>query len=123
MKVKDALNELRAANPRSAWDRGVNEYAIELLDWGIDPERELGGMDARGLRRLLLNGAGSWQEYSYSGCALVFDEDICRRLCSPSKQEATRHGEWNPSWDETWLDMQARALDEAFWKIRRMARR
>lgn len=44
MKVKDALNE----------------YAIELLDWGIDPERELGGMDARGLRRLLLKGAGSW---------------------------------------------------------------
>ena len=45
MKVKDALNELRAANPRSAWDRGVNEYAIELLDWGIDPERELGDME------------------------------------------------------------------------------
>ena len=39
------------------------------------------------LRKKLLNGAMDWLEYSEAGCALVYDEDIAERLCTPGLKE------------------------------------
>ena len=109
-------NTIELMTPRSAWNKGVQAYALELLDdeW-INLDNIKNGKDE--LKTHLLNGAKNWREYSYGGCSLIYDGDIAERLCSPSELKKTRDGERNPNANETWLDCQARALGQAFWLI------
>ena len=69
---------LTSRHDKSAWDRGVTAYALDLLDASADSSA------AELDRSSLLNGASSWTEYSYGGSALIFDSDIAERLCTPS---------------------------------------
>lgn len=114
--MKKALESLDSRKDRSAWDRGVTAYAHELL--GNVVENVEGGYCAAPQTRaefcrFARNGAGTWWEYSYSACALVCDCDIAERLCTPSELKKKRGGELNPNSRETWLDVQARALNQA----------
>ena len=61
----------------------------------------------------MLNGAASWAQYSDGGCALIYNGDIARRLCTASELKRTRDGQRNPNANETWIDVQARALSQA----------
>ena len=101
------MNELKARynKVRSAWERGVTLYAIDLLDT-LDEGDEL-------TRENLLNGARDWKEYSEGGRSLIYDKDICLRLCAPWEMKRTKYGELRPNKSETWLDVQARALYQA----------
>jgi hypothetical protein len=95
---------------RSAWSRGIKAYAVELvesLEDGADLSNE------RLLEKALLNGAGDWQQYSESGCALCYNADIAERLCSASELKRVRGGERQPNSRETWLECQSRALWQA----------
>lgn len=92
----------------SVWNRGVRKYAKELLEKARD-----NGITERPTREQLLNGASSWQEYSFAGCSLISPRDICARLATPSEQRAKKNGELPPNKRETWLDVQARALHQA----------
>lgn len=123
-KMKKALDEEKT---RSAWGRGVKEYATELLDdlaeairggW-FDPA-DIGAPLM--LKRQLLNGASDWHQYSWGGCSLIYNEDIAARLCSPSELKRTRNGERRPNAREDWLDTQARALYQAAALVQRIAR-
>ena len=122
MAIMAAIDTIRATitnrRTRSAWDKGVTLYALELLD-------NLRDLPAAGnrqeIKKALLNGARDWSEYSYGGCALIYDGDIAARLCSPSEFRRTRGGEWNPNRRENWLDVQTRALYQAFRLICRAA--
>lgn len=96
----------------SAWERGVILYADELLDNVWD--------DGKITERTLLNGARNWQEYSESGCSLIYDEEICHRLCPPWEIKRKRGGDLPPNSRETWLDVQARALLQAAMLIIRI---
>ena len=101
---------------RSAWSRGVKEYAVELvesLEDGADLSNE------RLLRKALLNGAGDWRQYSEGGCALCYNADIAERLCSPSELKRVRGGKRQPNSRENWLECQARALAQAAALVRR----
>ena len=98
---------------RSAWDKGVQEYASEIL-WNLDAPY----LSTETLEGTLLNGAKDWKQYSYGGCALIYDGDIAERLCTPSELKRKKGGQLQPNSRETWLDVQARALKQAFWKIR-----
>ena len=95
---------------RSTWNIGIKTYALELLKEVTDEQLEecvLSGHHARvTLRNLLLNGAKTWDDYSYGGHSLILDKDIANRLCSPSKLKKCK--------DEIWLDVQALALAQAF---------
>ena len=95
---------------RSAWGRGVKEYAFELID---TIEDEDAFSNRRMLEKALLNGASNWSEYSWGGCSLIYDGDIAERLCTPSELKKTRNGERKPNHSEEWLDTQARALSQA----------
>jgi len=64
-------------------------------------------------RDILLNGAHDWIEYSYGGCSFIFDSDIAERLCTPSELKKKKGGELQPNSYELWLDVQARALNQA----------
>jgi hypothetical protein len=117
------IKELRIAieneKARSAWGRGVKEYALELIA-EMDDNKEFYGSPAD--KKELLNGAYNWSEYSWGGCSLIYDGDIAERLCSPSELKKTRNGERRPNTREEWLDVQARALYQASNKIMRLAK-
>jgi len=106
----------RADWNRSAWGRGVTQYALEILD-SIDCENVRDLYTRAELERLALNGAESWSQYSQGGCSLIYDADIAERLCTPSELRKTRGGEREPNARESWLQVQARALRQAFGKI------
>ena len=93
----------------------MKQYALELVEAaGAELIRD-------NLKSALLNGAETWAQYSYGGCALVYDSDIAERLCSPSEYKRKRGGELAPSSCESWLDCQARALSQAARLISRNA--
>ena len=82
---------LNARKDRSAWNRGVTAYALNLQDAFIDAS----AVDLE--HSALLNGASSWAEYSYGGSALNYDSDIAGRLCTPSELKRKRGGELPPN--------------------------
>lgn len=119
--------ELEARKDRSAWDKGVTEYALELveqlgeqIDGGYFDELDL--TESKKVRAALLNGAANWSQYSWGGCSLIYDGDIAERLCCPSELKKTRNGERRPNSQEEWLDVQARALYQAANRICRHIR-
>lgn len=113
-------NKLR----RSAWDRGVNAYAHELLDT-LEEQIDGGYFDPENLaapklvEKALLNGAQDWSQYSWGGCSLCYDHQIAERLCTPSELKRKRGGELRPNSREEWLDTQARALFQASNHVKR----
>lgn len=103
-EILKKINE-RYSKARGMFNRGILKYAIDLLECvpaNVTPTKEM-----------LLNGAESWEQYSYGGCALCYDGDICERLCPPSECKKKDFGRLQPNRDETWLDLQARALKRA----------
>ena len=120
MKAYETINAKKA---RSALERGVREYAAELLT-DLDESISGGWFDAEDLtaplmiKKALLNGADSWSQYSWGGSSLIYDSDIAERLCNPSELKKTRGGERRPNSREEWLDCQARALGQAAYKVR-----
>ena len=113
-------NELENRKDRSAWDKGVTIYALELLD-EIKESIDYNGKEPETLeelKRIALNGAENWDEYSWGGCSLIYNGDIAERLCTPSELKKTRNGERRPNSLEEWLDVQARALRQAYNRIK-----
>ena len=93
----------------SKWAKGVQEYAAELYQNMIDNNLPI-------TEENLLNGAKNWKEYSLGGSSLVYDCDIAERLATPSEVKACTRKDSslrNPNKNETWLDVQARALYQA----------
>ena len=115
--IAEIRQEIENKKPRSAWDKGVKEYALELLE-DMENERKLAketdmAVYPATLEAELLNGAMNWKQYSWGGCSLVYDMQIAKRLCSPSELKKTRNGERQPNASEQWLDVQTRALHQA----------
>lgn len=64
--------ELEARKDRSAWSKGVTVYALELLEEYQERAAYEGreAADRAEFKAWLLNGADSWESYSYGGsCA------------------------------------------------------
>lgn len=116
---EEIKKNLETRKDRSAWNKGVTVYALEMLDdvaesidySGKEPETRAE------LKALALNGAENWEEYSWGGSALIYNGDIAERLCAPSELKKTRGGERRPNSREEWLDTQARALYQAFRRL------
>lgn len=115
MLVRDVIAELRARRDRSAWDRGVTAYALQMLEELETPELYPEVVD-----KSLLNGAPSWHDYSWGGCACIYDRQIAERLCTPSELKKTRGGERRPNPHEEWLDVQARACFQACLRVKQI---
>ena len=121
--IYDAMREaLEARKERSAWGRGVNAYAVDLVDNLQERAAYEGRNPAAGAecREWMLNGAQDWNQYSWGGSSLIYDCDIAERLCTPSELKKTRHGERRPNSREEWLDTQARALYQACNRVSRI---
>lgn len=115
--------ELEARKDRSAWSKGVTVYALELLEEYQERAAYEGreAADRVEFKAWLLNGADSWESYSYGGSSLIYNGDIAERLCCPSEYKRTREGERRPNSREEWLDVQARALYQAACRLSRIA--
>ena len=123
-KLAEIQGELAKQTARSAWGRGVLVYASDLLE-DIAERAEYEGKEPETFAELkdyALNGAKDWTQYSYGGSALIYDYDSARQLCTPSELKKTRDGERRPNSREEWLDVQARALNQAFNKLWSIAR-
>lgn len=120
--ITDSMTEyIKAVAARSAWGKGVKKYAIEITQTISEHVEHCGVFPAtvQELKAVALNGAKDWIDYSYGGNSLIYDGDIAERLCCPSELRRTKGGERNPNSYETCLDVQARALAQAFVIVRR----
>ncbi len=125
------LDLLKETKANSAWERAVKAYAVGLIedhissittydDNGVTMIRNPGKdfeplvYSTETLEEVLLNGAENWRQYSWGGCSLIYDSDIAGALCTPSELKRTRNGELPPNSQEEWLDVQARALYQAY---------
>lgn len=103
---------------QSQWAKGVAIYAEEMREF-----LRYENLDAT--KENLLNGASDWRQYSYGGNALIYDYDIAERLATPSeiKHQTRKDGLSSmANSHETWLDVQARALNQACYKVLRGAK-
>lgn len=119
MKIEYVRQQIQASKARSAWQRGVNTYALELLDSleeRIDYEKREPA-NPRELVAWLLNGAQDWTQYSEDGCALIYNYHIAERLCNPSELRKLINSRGvlkdRPNARENWIECQARALYQA----------
>ena len=103
---------------KSAWSNGVNEYALELLEFYAENYDEV---NLPSLQKELLNGTVSWHSYSWYGMSLIYDFDIAQRLCTATELKKTRNGQRKPNRYEDWLDVQGRALFQAYKRIKEIA--
>lgn len=110
------LNDCNEKPERSTWGRGVQTYAVEIAETLADQTREVEHTLAA-MEHIALNGARDWSQYSWGGCSLVYDEDIAKLLCTPSEFKRKRNGALPPNSSEEWLDVQARALNQAFYRV------
>ena len=112
MTIKELINAIKASKARSAWTRGVKEYALNLVEASYEKDTDIVKTDVS----LYLRGAENWKEYSYGAhsYALVYDYDIAERLCTPGELRKTDCGRKQPNSKENWLDVQARALYQAY---------
>lgn len=79
---KTLLAEVKKSySRRSQWERGVYEYAREIVENTAPIPR---GLNRKLLMRHFLNGAADWEESSFGGCYLIYSEDIAERLAPPS---------------------------------------
>lgn len=119
----DIKETLETRKDRSAWDKGVTIYALELLEEYAERAAYEGRQAANTaeFKEWLKNGASDWDQYSWGGSSLIYNSDIAERLCCPSELKKTRNGERRPNSHEEWLDTQARALCQAAGRLTRAA--
>lgn len=122
--MNDAItNELNARNDKSAWNKAVTTYALELVEtldgWGKQ------AASVAELREMMLNGADDWNAYSWGGSSLIYNSDIAERCCTASelKRVTRKDGSLRDMANarEHWLDVQARALYQAANRVANIA--
>ena len=119
---KDLLNYNSIIQTLEGWkqhtstklDKAILDDAIDLLDNLKETSYQIDTM--KDVRKALLNGARDWNQYSYGGCALIYDGDIANHYLSEDKQQdfKFKRGPENGCWNGIkLLDFQATCLREA----------
>lgn len=106
---------INGAKCRGAWQNGVKTYALMLLNWYKEEASE----NPLTLETML-NGAKDWKQYAYGGAGVAqcYNAAIAETLCSPSELKRTKGGAKAPNNNETWCDVEARALFRAWQAIK-----
>ena len=100
MKVIDIKNVIESLPAeRSAWRRGVRQYAMDLIE-DLPDFQDLNPENCRGV---LLNGAGSWKEWAYGWGCIVCDFGNASRLWTPSELRNQSGRDLEPCPRESWL--------------------
>ncbi len=111
-------NLLIQEKPRSAWARGVNNIAMDIIREILEDND---GNDAPHFNRV-----DDFSKHFYNvslreavdgGCFLIYDSDIAENFCTPSELKRVKNGERNPNSRETWLDVMYRGAYQAIRHI------
>lgn len=113
----NALRMLNNVKTRSKWEEGIKYYANMLLDNFTEYIKYDSNVEFN--EQTLLNGADDWKQYAYGGCGLVYDCAIAEILCTCSELNKKKGGILPPNKRETWIDVEARALYQAWFRLRR----
>ena len=115
--------EEKEKKARSKWGKAVLQDAQWLLENVIEGYME-NGEEVEINEKILLNGAENWKEFSWNGSALIYNGEIAEHYSTPSELKFwgfTKDGgvkrDTNTA-GEHLLDIQARALRQAWWAIR-----
>ena len=109
-EILDVLGQQETFSYYTSYDYDYNVgvlYYADLILYALDANEDITQESQ------LLNGSGSWQDYSYDGKALTSDEEIAARLCSPSEFIEYEGGKLSPSTYHDWRYVQAKALFDA----------
>lgn len=122
-KKDQLVNAIKNEKARSCWNQGVKIQALEMVE-ELDDETidKIANSNIKEVMSILRNGADNWEAYSWGGCALIYDPEICERYATPSEIKRTRCGEKKPNAHEEWLDVQARGCAQAAYLIYRTLR-
>lgn len=118
IRLKDIYSTIENKKTRGAWNNGVKVYALYLLE-GVILEDDNLVYTVPGLKDRLLNGAENWQQYAAGGGGFVYE--IASTLCTPAQLKRYTYKEGglkDPNKYETWIDVEARALYQAWLLIR-----
>lgn len=105
---------------KSKWGKGVSVLSYDIVEY-LPDDMDI-TLDDITNKKVLLNGATNWKQASWGGSFYIYDEDIATLLCTPSELKRTRYGEKQPSKNEQWLDVQARALGQAENRIKKIVK-
>lgn len=111
--IARASETISRASTRSAWARGVRLYVYELVDSIGELAEYYGEVTPDNVESVMLNGAEDWAQYSLSGCSEIYNADIAARLCNRAEWRRSGGGRKAPNSRESWLDIQAKALNAA----------
>lgn len=132
--------ELNAQKPRSQWRRGVRRYALDLCENLKESgdgdlsfvDRVFCGLAKPEIKNWAVLIADAAKEYS-NGSSLIYARDIAERLCTYSEiKRATRKDapkphvvylKDRPNARESWIDIQSRAIYQAFFAIQDVAKK
>jgi len=121
MNKIDLLKKLDTVKTRSAWDRGVLGYAQEIVDvYGDDDIQSVDDvLNYSRDKHESLYSVAKWQ--SEGGCFEIYDEKIAERLCTPSEFKRAHYKDGSmkqmANARESWLDVQTRAVFQAYSRI------
>ena len=122
MNIEELKNKLKKEqkHARGAYQTAIYQYAFELVDNIADDytttAEELEHLEnITNLKERALNGAESWNQYSWGGSSLCYDYDILTRLFCPSIVKKYQYTDTIRGYHL--LDYQASALSRAFCKI------
>lgn len=83
--------EQKETKARGTYNKALYSYALELVEnigdhYNTTQEQRdnLQDIDRETLKKLALNGADSWEQYSWGGSSLCYNYDILERLFCPS---------------------------------------
>lgn len=118
-ELKNKLNE-EQKKARGVYQKAIYVYAFELIDNIADnyitTANELEHLEnIPNLKERALNGATSWNQYSWGGCSLCYNYDILQRLFC--KSIVKKYENADSVKGRHLLDWQASALSKAFCKI------
>lgn len=114
----EIYNLLIQEKSRSAWARGVNNVAVDIVSEILE---NANGSDALhfyhvdDFARHFYNV--SLRKAVYGGCFYYYDYDIAKNFCTPSELKRVKNGERNPNSRETWLDVLYRGAYQAIRHI------
>lgn len=111
LNIKIIIDIFKEKEERSQWNKGINEYAIDILERYADLNNTSTMPSLKNLQEELLIGAPNWKQYSYGGCALINRYDITERLFTQNQRKKLPN-----TWKE--LDEQANALQLAYYRIK-----
>lgn len=114
------LSAIRAninnSRPRSAWSKGVNAYALDILEdlsdraaWCFENYGTFPALS----EAFALNGANDWNDYAAGGCGLAYTSAILERLCTASELRRLNRSSRS---DIDAIKLEGRALFQA-WRV------